>query len=101
MNVFGPVRSVRAIVIVLCLSAAACIPLPGIGMYQSLPVRAKQAPDLLIASGGSSCSVASEAFARVLIGDSFRCVWRELQPQDPRRPSTPPVERGIGRQPPH
>lgn len=100
MKAFELVRSARAIMVLLGVGATACIPVPGGGVFQSLPVRAKRAPVLLIASGGSSCSVSSEVFARVQIGEKYRCVWREPQTQDPRKPSTPQVERGIGRQPP-
>jgi hypothetical protein len=48
---------------------------PVLASEVTLEVKAKRAPDALIAPDGSNCRVAPDVFANTRVGSMFRCRW--------------------------
>lgn len=92
--------------------AAGCasvpVPLPGGRQLATRMVARKADENTLVADDGGQCRVGADAFAKVAVGDPYRCVWRDpdyrvsaptdelgatpsgpAQPQGGRRPGRP------------
>ncbi len=66
-----------------------CIPLPNGQALTRKTVASKEGEATLVADDGARCSVTSDTFAAVQVGDEHDCIWKEHEGK-PEHTAAPP-----------